>query len=65
MVNNAEKGGTRGNIQRVKGGKRAIARVIREVDATTRLFKYRPISAVTDAELELQRVRVFARLEAS
>ena len=64
MVNNADEGGTRGNIQPVKGGKRAIARLLRLIDATTRRYRYRPISAVTAVELEVQRARVFAQLKA-
>ena len=57
-VNNGEKGGTRGNIGRLKGGKRAIARLFRTVDGMNddpifrRLFEGSPVvSALTDAEL--------------
>ena len=66
--NNGHKGGTRGNNGRLKGGKQAIARVLRVVDGMNenptfrRLFEWSPVSALTDAELATARAAVFVRL---
>ena len=61
-VNNGEKGGTRGDTGRLKGGKRAIAKVYRAIDKMNdkpifrRLFEGSPVvSALTDAELATAR----------
>ena len=61
-VNNGEKGGTRGDTGRLKGGKRAIARLFRTVDGMNddpifrRLFDDAPVvSALTDTELATAR----------
>ena len=70
-VNNGKIGGTRGDtLQRVMGGKRAIARVLRMIDKLNEHATYRrragpPISRLTAAELEAERVLVFARLGAA
>ena len=79
-VNNGQEGGTRGDtpyadlidFEPVKGGRREIARIYAVIDAMNvhptyiKLFgPHRPISSLTDAELEAERVAVFARLEAT
>ena len=64
-------GVTRGDVlEPVRGGKRVIARVLRRIDAGVLATQYlklfgahRPISSLTDTELEAERVAVFARLK--
>ena len=69
-VSMGKQGETRGDtLEPVRGGKRVIARVLRRIDAGVLATQYvklfgthRPISSLTDAELEAERVAVFARL---
>ena len=70
-VSMGKTGVTRGDtLVPVVGGKRVIARVLRRIDAGVLATQYiklfgahRPISSLTDAELETERVAVFARLK--